>query len=656
MTKNIVLIGSLKAKNNCYSILNELLLSVVDDLAYRFNQVFLLNIDLDTNDPKVIRFNFDVTQENFYSFLSTQNINNIFTLAGGKAILSFIYQFFSDYPDQRKKVKFIGTNYRTLKILSNHSETQKFLTQNQVKFPSVQIIDQEHEFSLADTPLTFPTRLRLIKPKTHSLGLFYNIESLLEGIKNNLDENSTLQLEESALGDKEIEVIALRDKYQNVQILIHNEKIDPVGIHRDHSLVIYPTVTLLAREIDEIDRIVQRILKELGTPIVQIRFAISKDHQYRVLSIHSDLTTSEIIVSKIQHINLAKIIVELACGKTILELSRQYENLLIGDLDFFTVVAPYHEMANFSIKGLATISKKRANSLIIEMESNLVLGIRNVLLDLSSDHRQIIEENLTTMPDNYLVRQMMNMRIFRLHFIMEAIKRDFSLDDIREITKIDQGFLQILKFVMEVDKYPENSWQNPSYRNSNVFFPVQSKITKELPMDNQVVIRFDTRKIDHFSNVYRSYLRLIIQILQEKNQKIILLNNSFDNFDQKNLTLIQLPFEIIDFPATIDELSASLKNHFELGVVQNGSQIIYSKILQFNKNYQVQKIINSEKFINQINVDSSLIAASYNFSLDDEQKITKLEVTSSLSSAFYFSGQPLLKDAIELFIDAKLNL
>ncbi|BDR58602.1 hypothetical protein [Xylocopilactobacillus apicola] len=659
MARNIILIGSLKNNKNHYSILNELMAETVDALTEKFDQVFLLNVDLNVENAKIKHKTFDINQNSFKNFLSDHKINAIFTLTGGKSVQSFIYQFFTDHPVERKTVKFIGTNYRTIKILSNHAETERFLSLNRVKFPSVKLIEQTKEINLTDTPLTFPTRLRLISPKTHSLGLFYNYESLVQGIKDQQDEESVLQLEESALGDKEVEIVALRDKYQNTHILIRNEKIDPVGIHRDHSLVIYPTVTLLAREIDEIDRIVQRIMKELCTPIVQIRFAITTDHQYRVLSIHSDLTTSELIISKIRHLNLARIIVDLACGKTIIEISRNYDNLLVSDLDFFTIVAPYHEIDQSSVKSLTTASHKRANSLIISMESNLILGIRNTLIELGGEYLPDIEAYLTQLSDNHLVRQMMNIRIFRLFFILEAIKRDFLLEDIAEITKIDPGFLQVLKFVAQVygakKNLIENNWQKPNYQNSNTLFPVQAEAKEQLTFDHeQIVIRFDTKKVDHYSNVYRYYLREIIKLLEDRQQKIVMLNNSFDNFDYPKLTLIQLPMELLDFPADIDELVVNSANSYEFGVIRCGSKIVCSSLVHFNKNHQVQSLQKVSENLQKLSLKQKTIAATYSFELNENDEPKNLIITPTLSRSFYFSDPKLLKGALSLFVQAKL--
>ncbi|BDR56471.1 hypothetical protein [Xylocopilactobacillus apis] len=658
--RNIVLIGSIKNNNNKYSILNEFLTEIVNSLTERFDQVFLVNTDFKIINSKIKQMRFDLNPEDFQSFITDNKINFVFTLAGGKSVQSFIYQFFSDFPEERKKIRFVGTSYQSLKILTDRQETEHFLKLNQVNFPSVKLITNKNN-NIRDIALTFPTRLRLISPKTRSLGLFYNFESLLEAVQDNLGEDTVLQLEESAHGDKEVEVIGLRDRYQNIRILIHNEKIDPVGVHRDHSLVIYPAVTLLRREIDEMDRIVHRIMKEINTPIIQIRFAISDLGQFRVLSIHSDLTTSELIVTKTFHLNLAKVIVELACGRTILELSRTNPNLLASDLDFFTIVGPYHEVDHSSVKSLTVASRKRANSLVMMMESNLVLGIRNTLIELGGVHQSEIDKYLTQLSDNYLVRQMMNVRIFRLFFILEAIKRDFLLEDIAEITKIDQGFLEILKCVSEVfvnkNQLLENNWQSPNYKDQNIFFPVQAEVSDQcLVRDDQIVIRFDTKKIDHYSNVYRYYLRSIIKLLVQNNKKVLLLNNSFDNFDFKDLSVIQLPMELVDFKADIDELSVISKKSFEFGVISDGSKIVCSQVIELNKNNIVQGVRNIEEFLKQISLKKDQLCMTYSFNLTDDGKVEDLTLDKSLSRAFYFSDPVILKEALSLFVNVKSGL
>lgn len=658
MTQKIVLIGSLKKNNNYYSIKDELLNGIVKALSQKFNQVYLINLSTTVEKSDTLHQNFfDLDYESFNNYLIKNKIKNVFTLIGGKTVQSFIFQFFNTFSQLKKNIELIGVSYFTLKILSNRSETERFLTNNQVKFPNVKILNPNQKLNIPELDLTFPTRLRLIKPQTRSLGLFSNLENLIQSIKDNLTSNVILQIEESVAGDKEIELIGIRDKYQNVQILIHNEKLDPVGVHRDHSLVVYPTITLLSRELEMIDRIARRIMKELNGPIFQIRFAISQDHQCRVLSIHSDLTTSGVIVAKIKQLDLANILVDLSCGKTILEVSRQYHNLLTGDLDFYTVIGPYHEFANFSVKHLTTFSHKRANSLVIMMENDLPLGIRNTLVELCGNHRQVIDQYLAKLSDNYLVRQMMNIRIFRLIFVIEAIKRDFLLSDIAEITKIDTGILQILKLVTNLLQKPnwlsENNLQQPNYEPSYLFFPVNTNQVHSLNFNKeQILINFDVTKIDPYPAIYHNYLTQIIHLLKENHKQIVLINNSLNCFDFKQLITIQAPLNLSPWKTQINELYNIKSESYEFGTVQNGTQIIYSPLV-INYGNKKQSTGDLSQFIDQIDLQKAP-AVSYTFNLSSEGKVKNLKMSLSLSHAFYFADPTVLQESLKVFVNAKL--
>lgn len=658
MAKKIILISSLKRNQNYYTIRNELLSGIVQGLSQKFEQVHLVN--LPNPYPQIQQVNqvsFEVTPDSFLKYITENQIKAIFTLAGGKLVQSFIFQLFTDFPELQKTVELVGVDYPTLKILSNRAETEQFLLNNRVKFPNVKVLDQHETIDPADWDLTFPTRLRVIKPQTRSLGLFYNLDNLNQAIKEHLTPQTTLQLEESVAGDKEIEVIGIRDKYQNVQLLIHNEKIDPVGVHRDHSLVVYPTVTLLDRELTLLDRIARQIMKELVGPIFQIRFAVGQDQQYRVLSIHSDLTTSDLITAKIKQLNLASIIVDLACGGTILEVSQRHPRLLTGDLDFFTVVGPNHEFANFSVKHLITFSHQRANSLIMMMENDLVMGIRNTLIELCGNHRQEIEQYLTKLSDNYLVRQMMNVRIFRILFIIEAIRRDFLLSDLAEITKIDTGILQILKLVTELIRQPnwqrENSWQQPNYAQVHLFFPVNSKQVQMLNFTpQQVLVSFDVKKIDPYLLIYHEYLNQIIWLLVQNHRKVVLINNSLNFFSSAQVTTVQAPLNLMNFPKQISELFNINHRTYEFGVIQNGEEVVYSPLIQI-QNHESYLVDDWPQEIRQLPLKSAP-AMTYSFNLSPQGEIKDLLVSPSLSRAFYLMDPSSLNHSLTLFVTAKL--
>lgn len=255
-------------------------------------------------------------------------------------------------------------------------------------------------------------------------------------------------IERYIFGWKEIEFETMRDHDGNVIAVCSMENLDPVGIHTGDSIVVAPALTLTDDQYQMLRSASLRIVSALG--IVggcncQLAFN-PENSQYAVIEVNPRVSRSSALASKATAYPIAKVTTKIALGYRLDEIVNDVTGLAYAsqepDLDYVVVKLPKWSFDKFAgaKREIGTQMKATGEVMAIgpTFEMALMKAVRGAEINVDS-------LNMTVETDRPILDRLRIVDDKRLFTVFEAIKKNISIDDIYEITKIDKFFLYKLK-------------------------------------------------------------------------------------------------------------------------------------------------------------------------------------------------------------------
>ncbi len=270
---------------------------------------------------------------------------------------------------------------------------------------------------------------------------------------------SQILIEESVWGWKEIEFEILRDAEDNCFINCSMENLDPCGIHTGDSIVVAPAQTLSDEELQMLRSASIRATRRVDVVgECNIQWALdpfSKKH--RAIEINARLSRSSALASKATGYPLAYIAAKIAVGYTLPELLNQITLKTTANFepatDYMILKYPRWDLTKFvkvdrrigpQMKGVG-----ECMSIGRSFEEVCQKAIR--MLDIGL--RGFVANDLKPIEDiNELKYELRNPTDLRFIRIGEAIKREISIDEIYERSRVDKWFLYKLKNIIDVEE------------------------------------------------------------------------------------------------------------------------------------------------------------------------------------------------------------
>jgi carbamoyl-phosphate synthase large subunit len=303
-------------------------------------------------------------------------------------------------------------------------------------------------------------------------GIVYNKEEFEEIAKLGLELSmiKEILLEESVAGWKEYELEVMRDMKDNVVIICSIENLDPMGIHTGDSITVAPAQTLTDKEYQLMRDAAIKIIREIGveTGGSNIQFAVNPENgRMVIIEMNPRVSRSSALASKATGFPIAKIAAKLAVGYTLDEIpndiTKETPASFEPTIDYCVVKIPRWTFEKFPTANpvLTTSMKSVGETMAIgrTFKEALQKGIRSLEIGrfgLGSDGK-----DKTILDQNQIKEKLRIPNADRLFYIREALKQNFTLDEIYSLTKIDKWFLsnikEIIDFEEELKKYNLNT-------------------------------------------------------------------------------------------------------------------------------------------------------------------------------------------------------
>ena len=406
-----------------------------------------------------------LTLETVKRIIKKERPDSLLSTLGGQTGLTLSMQLAKEGFLKKYGVQLLGANPDTIdKAEDRQMFKDTMLSIGQPVIPSTVVNDVDSAVKFAEK-IGYPV---IIRP-AFTLGgtgggIVHDEEELREITSNGLELSPITQVlvEKCVSGWKEIEFEVMRDSAGNVITICSMENMDPVGVHTGDSIVIAPAVTLADKE--------YQILRSAALSIVSAlkveggcncQFALDPEtFEYAVIEVNPRVSRSSALASKATGYPIAKVAAKIAIGFTLGEI----KNAVTGTtyacfepaIDYVVVKFPKWPFDKFVYAKRDLGTQMKATGEVMSIAPTFEQAIMKAVRGAEISHDTLDDKEFEAMSNASVTDQLSVCDDRRIFCVYEALKRGVSVEQIHEITMIDEWFLEKLKNIIAVGEALKN--------------------------------------------------------------------------------------------------------------------------------------------------------------------------------------------------------
>lgn len=272
-----------------------------------------------------------------------------------------------------------------------------------------------------------------------------------------LTHSNQLIIDKSLKGWKEVEYEVVRDAYDNCITVCNMENVDPLGIHTGESIVVAPSQTLSNREYNLLRTTALNVIRHFGVVgECNIQYALNPySEEYYIIEVNARLSRSSALASKATGYPLAYVAAKLALGIPLPKITNSVTGCTTAcfepSLDYCVVKIPRWDLSKFS-----RVSAKIGSSMKSVGE---VMAIGRKFEEAFQKALRMVDENFPGFDaniqkvDDEELKEPTDKRMF---VVAAALKADYAIDKLYDLTKIDKWFLQKMKNIIDYSTFLES--------------------------------------------------------------------------------------------------------------------------------------------------------------------------------------------------------
>ncbi|MFC2653493.1 MAG: carbamoyl-phosphate synthase (glutamine-hydrolyzing) large subunit [Segatella salivae] len=301
-------------------------------------------------------------------------------------------------------------------------------------------------------------------------------------------------VEKSLKGWKEIEYEVVRDCYDNCVTVCNMENFDPLGIHTGESIVIAPSQTLTNSEYHKLRALSIKIVRHIGiVGECNVQYAFDpRSEDYRVIEVNARLSRSSALASKATGYPLAFVAAKLGLGYGLFELKNSVTKTTNAffepALDYVVCKIPRWDLSKFHGVDKELGSSMKSVGEVMAIGRNFEEAIQKGLRMIGQGMHGFVENKELKINDlDAALREPTDKRVF---VISKAMHKDYSVEQIHNLTKIDKWFLEKLKHIIDIDealkKQNINTLDRDLLREAKVYGFTDFQIARAIGLENEI--------------------------------------------------------------------------------------------------------------------------------------------------------------------------
>jgi carbamoyl-phosphate synthase large subunit len=378
---------------------------------------------------------------------------------GGQTALNLTMELAEAGVLKRHDVQLIGADIQAIRKAEDRDEFRQAMRRIGLALPDSTYVNNMEQAREAVQAIGFPN---IIRP-SFTLGgtggnIAYNMEEFISYVEWGLDASPIHQIliEESVLGWKEFELEVMRDRKDNVVIVCSIENFDPMGVHTGDSVTVAPAQTLTDKEYQIMRDAGIAIIREIGvdTGGSNVQFAVNpEDGRLVVIEMNPRVSRSSALASKATGFPIAKIAAKLAVGYTLDEIqndiTRETPASFEPVLDYCVVKFPRFTFEKFPQTDATLTTQMKSVGEAMAIGRTFKEAMQKAIYSMEIDRSGFDEWDT----DPVKIRQTLSVpNAERIWAIGQALRQEFSLEEIHHLTKIDPWFLYNLQEIIEFEE------------------------------------------------------------------------------------------------------------------------------------------------------------------------------------------------------------
>ncbi|HEY2160660.1 MAG TPA: carbamoyl-phosphate synthase large subunit [Solirubrobacteraceae bacterium] len=377
---------------------------------------------------------------------------------GGQTALNLAKALYEDGTLERYDVELIGADYDAIMRAEDRDLFRETMTGAGLRVPgsviATSVLDAEQ--AVEEIGLPFIVRPAFTLGGSGG-GVVRDATELATVVGRGLRASPIGQvlLEESVLGWGEFELEVMRDHSDNVVIVCSIENLDPMGVHTGDSVCVAPQQTLTDKQYqllrDQAIAAIRAVGVETGGSNVQ--FAVNRaTDEIVVIEMNPRVSRSSALASKATGFPIAKIAARLAVGYTLQEIPNDITRATPASfepaIDYCVVKWPRFAFEKFpgAEAGLTTHMKSVGEIMAIGRTFKQAFA------------KALDSRELDTEPsfgaDAELLEAVASPGADRFDYLLEALRRGVSVQEIHGRTDIDPWFLGELQELVANEQRP----------------------------------------------------------------------------------------------------------------------------------------------------------------------------------------------------------
>jgi carbamoyl-phosphate synthase large subunit len=369
---------------------------------------------------------------------------------GGQTALNLAKALHEDGTLERYGVELIGADHEAIDRAEDRERFRDTMTGAGLRVPGSVIARSVEDAQSATDEVGLPF---IVRPAFtlggRGGGVVRHEAELATVVARGLDASPIGQvlIEESVLGWGEFELEVMRDRADNVVIVCSIENLDPMGVHTGDSVCVAPQQTLTDKQYqvlrDQAIAAIRAVGVETGGSNVQ--FAVNPaTGEVMVIEMNPRVSRSSALASKATGFPIAKIAARLAVGYTLQEIPNDITRATPASfepaIDYCVVKWPRFAFEKFpgAEAGLTTHMKSVGEAMAIgrTFQQAFAKALRS---------RELDTEPRFPDDEQQLLGLLESGGAERFDFVLEALRRGSSIEELHRRTSIDPWFLRELQ-------------------------------------------------------------------------------------------------------------------------------------------------------------------------------------------------------------------
>lgn len=377
---------------------------------------------------------------------------------GGQTGLNLGMQLYKKGILEECQVELLGTSYEAIHQAEDREAFRELCLK--IKEPILESINCKSvsEVKEAALKIGYPVILRPAFTLGGTGGGFANNEDEIEELAKNalkLSPVSEVLVEKSIKGFKEIEYEVLRDKNDTAIVVCNMENVDPVGIHTGDSIVVAPSQTLTNKEYQMLRNSALKIIRALKIEGgCNVQFSLDPySFEYYVIEVNPRVSRSSALASKASGYPIARVSAKIACGMLLNEIDiANTKASFEPTLDYVVTKIPRFPFDKFQTANRHLSTQMKATGEVMAIGRTIEESLLKAVRSLENKVCHLYLPKLESLSNEELLAFIGLETDERIFAIAEALRRNITVDDLNQLTKIDRLFLDKIKHIIELER------------------------------------------------------------------------------------------------------------------------------------------------------------------------------------------------------------